>query len=190
MEKKAFVQSPLLTPEQLPHLENVFDQYKLPKWAKIATLADPETPIDDNVIVLFAGDGMPDVYYIDPISFVALCEITRFGQNSVATNPNGQGSFYLKVTYAAAPEDNTPVSRLVADALAKEAVKVENRTDLRASTLRKISSGKATKGGRAIALKHAENAAKAYAPDGFDVAQYLANIEAMFAEHDRLTASP
>jgi hypothetical protein len=190
MEKKSFIQSPLLTLEQLPHLESILQQYKLPQWVNIASLAAPEMPIDDNVIVLYAGDGKPDVYYIDPVSFVALCELTRFEGVSVATSANDKGSFYLKVTYTAAPEDNAPVSRLVADALPKEAVKVENRTDLRASTLRKISSGKATKGGRAIALKHAENAAKANAPEGFDVAKYRANIEALFAGHDRLTASP
>jgi len=190
-------QAPLITPARLhSELVKVFETTPC-EWVKPMTLVDPELPVDENACVIRAGEKKVEAYVIDPVSLAALLELTRFPGISVTTNTRGKkadpdAEWYLKLTFAEAPGDNTPVWRLVADAMPHEKVAGEHldasrlSKDWRLSNLNKTSGGTAKKAARCTALGHAETAARAHAPSGFNVAAYVANIEALFAEHDKL----
>ncbi len=192
-----FAQSPLITPARLhSELVKVFEATPC-EWAKPMALADPDLLVGENVCVIWAGEKKEEAYVIDPVSLAALLEFTRFPGISVTTNTRGKkadpdAEWYLKLTFTEAPDDNTPVWRLVADAMPHEKVAGEHldasrlSKDWRLSNLHKTRGGTAKKAARCTALGHAETAARTHAPIGFNVAAYVANIQALFAEHDKL----
>ncbi len=122
----------LITPERLRL--NVKDCFQArPKWAHMATLSDEDLcAFDEAVIVARIGEGMPELFYLDPTAYAILCELTRYG-NSIANNSNRTANerWYLKITYANTAKDASPISRLLMDALPCEAVRTcEDYRDL------------------------------------------------------------
>lgn len=179
----------LITSERLESdLATIFNF--VPPWAADASLADPDPNVafDENTIVVRVGGQSPDNYYFDVLAFAVLCELTRYG-NSVTTNSNHKANerLYLKLTFTTAPEDNMPVWRIVMDAQPREAVKsADDLRDLRAAGLKLIGSGKAIKEARAVALRHAEIAARASGIPDSELSLYLDNIKALFKRHDEV----
>lgn len=187
----AFASSPLITPERLAR--SVPEALALaPPWVIVHELADPELGPSEFKAAVRVGDKHPDEYSLASVSLAILFEVTRYG-NSVTTNTNKRAGskaaiIYLKIIYAGASKDNTPVSRLIMDARPHQAVRTnaEQPRELHPDGLTEEGAGKPRKDARANAMKHAEARAREHGCGEAEVKAYLDNLNALFAYHDGL----
>ncbi len=185
-----FSTSPLITPERLER--DLAEALSVtPQWAEWFALADPDALPAESMAVVRLGDKHPNQYFLPACSVAVLFEMTRFG-NSVTTNTNSEDDdpsarYYPKLTYAGATKDNTPVSRIIMAASPREAILASHDPrDLHPDALGRRGAGKPSKESREVALRHAERCARKHADDEATVMAYLANLDALFAYHDRL----
>lgn len=123
------------------------------------------------------------------IQTAIILEVTRFG-GSITPNRNTPTkslgtTYYPKVIFPDASEDNLPVHRLLGGAEAGERINLDLAipSDLRGAIARK-TGGASKKGAWATGYGHckryAENAAAEGEPLPFTVEEYLANLEALY----------
>ncbi|MFK5599788.1 hypothetical protein ACFZ8E_22710 [Methylobacterium sp. HMF5984] len=156
---------------------------RLPDWARGGESAGSDLDIADDVFTVRVDGAEPLISKFPFIGAAILVELTRYG-NGIVTNPNGTGSNYVKITFAKHPKDSMPVSRIIADALPRQAVHpVGDLGDYRPEFLEKRGAGKAAKNARETAVRHSVELCR---EAGADADAYEANLRALFEMHDDL----
>lgn len=187
---KPHADSLFITPERLTgNLYETITFSPRPDWIVAAEFADPEASLEDSAMAIVIGErGAERIYHLYAVSVAALYELTRYG-NSIANNSNASAlapdaRTYPKIVYAGAPEDNTPITRLIVGAPPRKAVFLSDvPNDLRPEVLKLKGQGKPTKDARERALFHCRKLAQA---SGAEVEPYIANLGALFGFHDAL----
>jgi hypothetical protein len=157
----------------------------------------PDFPFDGDSLTVVRPDGRhADQVTMRTIAYAAMCELKRFG-GGFNLNRNADGSTYLRSTYSRrAPElgGNTPVQRILDNLQARQVVRgaahvtgsTPGENVLSSDT---IASGFAKRGARQSALDHAARYARLHAPEGYDIAAYLANLQDLFEYYDELMSA-
>jgi hypothetical protein len=185
MSENFFASAPLISTGRLQaDRAGAFDI--LPSWASGGTLVGHDFPLEQDAFVVYVGTTKPMPLILYVLSAAILIELTRYG-NNITTNSNRTArsaiaKVYAKLTFASAPEDNMPASRIVMAAGPRQAViHADDRGDLRPELLAMRGDGKATKDAREVAIKHSAGLARAA---GADVDAYVANLWALIGWHD------
>lgn len=208
-----FPQTPLVTPERIAaDPEAAFSV--LPPCILSAILISPSDRLDAPQADRAAPDISPAFVVrfgpkhithktLSPVGLAIVCELARAPGVSIATDTNGTGRYYERVTIAGHGEDLTSLSRLLRDAGPYEQVKAGHfKSDFRPENLRAIPASKIGKQARDIVLGHLKRIASEWEergtmPPHFTASSYLGNLERLFqlndleaAGHDPLSSLP
>ena len=195
-----FSQSPLLKPERIASdPEEAFRI--LPPCILSATFISPDDGLDTTKADRAAPDISP-VFVVrfgprhfthktlSPVGLAIACELVRVPGVSIATDTNGSGRYYERVTIAGHGEDLTSLSRLFKDAGPYEQVKQGHfKHDFRPDNLRAIPAAKIGKQARDIVMGHLRRIAREWEergtmPHHFTASSYLENLERLFHLND------
>jgi hypothetical protein len=197
-----FPQTPLLTPERIA--ADPLEAFGiLPPCILSAVLISPNDRLDapspqvcrsapdiSPAFVVRFGPTHTTHKTLSPIGLAIVCELARVPGVSIATDTNGTGRYYERVTIAGHGEDLTSLSRLLRDAGPSEQVKAGHfKSDFRPENLRAIPAGKIGKQARDIVLGHlrriaAEWEQRGTMPPHFTASEYLENLERLFQLND------
>src|SRR6266568_7627695 len=197
MEKQAFSESPLITPERLSlDIASVFNDDCKPSWVSVIY------PLDDDSCFLTIKNKTEKTILIDNITLASIYELTRFRRygGGVVFNRT-KGIWYLKVTFG---KPNFTAGRLVLSADKGKAVSASEapinsdkklpsilpKYDFRPENLFTQGAGQANLAARTKAIGYApvyaiRNAPKGYDIEGYDIEGYIANLHALFLLHDK-----
>lgn len=189
-----FLDTPLLTPERIATDPEVAFEVR-PAWIRGLVIVHPDDTPEDRLTaspaaVVSLGEGHLAHRTYSLINLAILSELSRLPGVSVATNSNGSGRHYERVTIADAGEDLTSVNRLLLGATAYDQAKVVGiKSDMRPENLGSIPASKLGKDARAVLLGHALRIANAWEAKGtiprhLTAGSYLANLERLLALSD------
>lgn len=121
-----------------------------------------------------------------PLTVAGLFELTRYGR--VAPNSNHAKPIprvHSKAIFDHKPRDGTPVHRITANAAAGERVTpLVSLRDYSPENAAFEPHRQAIKDARPLNFGHAKTAAEMLAPPGFNIDDYLANMQELFAASD------
>lgn len=189
-----FAASPLITPERVKlEAKAIFSLEVRPTWVKGIELLSTDPVFDGSgeptEAVVLVGRKHLLAVTVNLFALAALYEMTRFGGIRVVTNSNHarQPSIYAKMSFLAEPGHLVSIRRILFDAKGREMTKpLWLERDYSPESTCTEADGHPERPSRSVAMLHVEQEAHHRAPPSFDVPAYLANIQALFAEVDRL----
>lgn len=192
-----FRHTPLLTPERIA--SDPSEAFRtLPPCILAAVLVPPgggtqghraAYDISPAFVVRF---GPQHITYktLSPVGLAICCELARAPGVSIATDTNGSGRHYERITFAGYGQDLTSLSRLIRDAGPYEQVKAGHfQSDFRPENLRTMPASKIGKQAREVVMGHIRRIAgeweeRGAMPAHFTAAAYVENLERLIVLND------
>lgn len=191
-----FFLTPLITPARLA-LDWREALAHRPAWARNmievgdpAEVADADASTAGLTVMVGAKFRMP--MNLPPDAVTLLFEFTRYGGGRIVTNSNHSEPWpqvYAKLLFSHAPQDATPVLRLLFGASPGERIRqLTHPRDFDPANAYSEPDPHAKKAARLLNIGHAETAARERAPAGADIKAYVQNLHDLFEALDAARA--